>query len=262
LPCRSRSWPTPSRRPSATPDTKAVAQSLLTPQFPHIPTFLVVAVALIGTTISPYMQFYVASAVMDKKIGPADYPAERFDTINGAILSDVIAIFTIIATGAATGGTGALTSARQAADALRPVAGAAAPALFATGLLGASLLAAAVVPLSSSYTIAEAAGAERSISASFRRAPLFYGLFTFQLVLGAGIALAPGNLVLLVVSMQVLNGLITPVVLTLVLILANRRSVLGDAANGRWFRVVATACVATIETLGLTVVAMNVVAAA
>jgi hypothetical protein len=136
-------------------------------------------------------------------------------------------------------------------------AGPAAPALFAVGLLGASLLAAAVVPLSSSYAIAEAAGAERSISAGFRQAPLFYGLFTVQLVVGAGVALAPGNLVSLVVNMQVLNGLITPVLLTFVLILANRRSVLGGAANGRVFRVIATACVAAIGTLALTVLVMN-----
>ena len=136
--------------------------------------------------------------------------------------------------------------------------GSAAPALFAVGLLGASLLAAGVVPLSTSYAIAEAVGAERSVSNSFRQAPLFFGLFTFQLVVGAVVALAPGNLISLVVNMQVLNGLITPVLLVFILILANRRSVLGDAVNGRVFRAVATICVASVGALALTVVALRV----
>jgi Mn2+/Fe2+ NRAMP family transporter len=124
-------------------------------------------------------------------------------------------------------------------------------------LLGASLLAAAVVPLSSSYAIAEAVGAERSISSRLGQAPLFFGLFTVQLVVGAAVALAPGNLVSLVVNMQVLNGLITPVLLVFILILANRRSILGDAANGRVFRVVATVCVAAVGVLALSVVVLK-----
>ena len=178
--------------------------------------------------------------VVDKKIGPKEYPAERIDTVNGAILSDILSMFIIIATAAAIGGTGPLTSAREASQALTPAVGAAAPLLLGIGLLGASLLAAVVVPLSSSYAIAEALGAERSFSSSLCRAPLFFGLFTMQLVIGAAVALAPGNLVSRVVNMQVVNGLITPVLLVFVLILANRRSVLGSAANGPVFRAVAT----------------------
>ena len=241
----------------AHPSPRVVARNLLLPNFPHSTAFLLIAVALIGTTITPYMQFYVASAVVDKKIGPKQYPAERVDTINGAILSDVVSIFIIIATAAAIGGTGPLLSARQAALALVPAVGSYAPTLFGVGLLGASLLAAVVVPLSSSYAIAEGVGAERSVSDSFRRAPLFFGLFTLQLVIGAVVALAPGNLISLVVNMQVLNGVITPVLLTFVLILANRRSVLGDAANGPVFRVVSTICVATVSVLAFAVVVLK-----
>jgi Mn2+/Fe2+ NRAMP family transporter len=241
----------------AHPSPRLVARNLLAPNFPHSTAFLLIAVALIGTTITPYMQFYVASAVVDKKIGPKQYPAERVDTINGAILSDVVSIFIIIATAAAIGGTGPLLSARQAALALVPAVGSYAPTLFGVGLLGASLLAAVVVPLSSSYAIAEAVGAERSVSDSFRRAPLFFGLFTLQLVVGATVALAPGNLISLVVNMQVLNGLITPVLLTFVLILANRRSVLGDAANGPVFRVLATVCVVTVGVLAFAVLVLK-----
>ena len=243
----------------AHPNARLVARDLLTPQFTHSSAFLILAVALIGTTITPYMQFYVASAVVDKKIGPKQYPSERIDTINGAILSDVISMFIIIATAAAIGGTGPLTSAREAAQALVPAVGSAAPTLFGIGLLGASLLAAAVVPLSTAYAIAESAGAERSVSSSFRQAPLFFGLFTLQLVVGAAVALAPGNLVTRVVNMQVLNGLITPVILSFILILANRRSVLGDAANGRTFRIAATVCVVSVGAMALAVVVLKLV---
>jgi Mn2+/Fe2+ NRAMP family transporter len=242
----------------AHPNTHRVMRDLFTPQFPHSTAFLVIAVALIGTTITPYMQFYVSSAVVDKKIGPAGYPAERVDTVNGAILSNVVSIFIIIATAAAIGGTGPLSTARQAAEALRPAVGSAAPTLFGIGLLGASLLAAAVVPLSSSYAIAEAVGAERSVSDGVRQAPLFFGLFTVQLVGGAAIALAPGNLISLVVNMQVINGAISPALLVFVLVLANRRSVVGAAANGPVYRAVATVCVAAVGVLAAAVVVLKI----
>jgi len=126
------------------------------------------------------------------------------------------------------------------------------------GLLGASLLAASVVPLSTSYAIADATGSPRSVSASFRQAPLFYGLFTFQIVVGAGIALSPGNLVALVVNAQVLNGIITPMLLTYILILANRKRVLGSAVNGRIFKVVATLCVAIVGVMSFVVLVQTV----
>ncbi|HVM57547.1 MAG TPA: divalent metal cation transporter [Gaiellaceae bacterium] len=241
----------------AHPDWRTVAADLVAPHFVRSAAFLVLAVALIGTTITPYMQFYAASAVVDKGIGPKEYPAERVDAVNGAIVSDVVSIFIIIATAAAIGGTGPLQSAHQAALALEPAVGSAAPTLFGVGLLGASLLAAAVVPLSSSYAIAEGLGVERSVSDSFRRAPFFFGLFTLQLVVGAAVALAPGNLVSLAVNMQVLNGLITPVLLVFILVLANRRSVLGDAANRPLFRAVATLCVAGVGALALAVVVLT-----
>ena len=241
----------------AHPDWHVVGSDLVVPHFLHSTAFLVLAVALIGTTITPYMQFYVASAVVDKGIGPKQYKAERVDTVNGAILSDVVSVFILIATAAAIGGTGPLSSAREAAKALEPAVGSAAPTLFGVGLLGASLLAAAVVPLSSSYAIAEGLGVERSVSDRFRQAPVFFGLFTLQLVIGAAVALAPGNLVSLVVNMQVLNGLITPVLLILILILANRRSVLGDAANRPVFRAVSTVCVAAVAVLAFAVVVLK-----
>jgi len=231
------------------PHAGVVLSNLLWPHFLHTNAFLLLAVALVGTTITPYMQFYVASAVVDKGVTPNTYRGERFDTVNGAILSNVVSIFIIIATAAAIGGTGALDSVRQASEALQPVA---------FGLLGASLLAATVVPLSSAYAIAETAGVERSMSCKLRQAPVFYGLYTLQLVVGALIALLPGNLVELVIKAQVLNGFITPVLLTYILILANRRSVLGKAANGPVFRAVATVCVAVVGTLSAVVLIQTI----
>src|ERR1700732_3799067 len=177
----------------------------------------------ISVSIPPYMQFYDASAVVDKHITPANYPSERIDSVSGSIWSNIVSIFIIIATAAAIGGSGPLQAPQRAAEALRPAVGPAAPALFAVGLLGASLLAASVVPLSTSYAIADAVGAPRSVSAKLGQGPLFYGIFTLQVVVGAAVALAPGNLVALVVNAQVLNGVITPLLLTYVLILANRR---------------------------------------
>jgi len=157
------------------PHWGTVASNLLWPHFLHTKAFLLLAVALIGTTITPCMQFYLTSAVVDKGVTPQSYKGERIDTINGAILSDVVSIFIIIATAAAIGGTGALTDVGQAAAALRPVAGDAASKLFAVGLLGAALLAATVVPLSTAYAIAETAGVERSLSRKLGQAPFFMG---------------------------------------------------------------------------------------
>jgi Mn2+/Fe2+ NRAMP family transporter len=240
------------------PNWQQVGSNLVIPHLAGSKAFLFLCVALIGTTITPYMQLYQAAAVADRGIGPDDYPAERADTIFGSIFCNLISITIIVATAAAIGGSGPLSSAAQAATALRPVAGQAATQLFALGLLGASALAAAVVPLSTSYALAEAVGVERSVSRSFREAPLFLGLFTGLVAVGAAIALAPGNLISLLINTQVINGLITPIILTFILILANRRSVLGDAANGRKLKVLATVCVAVVAVLAAVVLVQTV----
>ena len=175
--------------------------------------------------------------MVDKGVKPEEYHFQRFDAITGAVMAAIVAMSIIVATGATIGGTGPLTSASTAAQGLRPVAGAFAKTLFGLGLLGASALAAAVVPLSTSYAVAEAIGVERSVSSSFRQAPVFLGIFTFQIVVGAAVVLVPGNLITLILNTQVLEGVITPVTLILILVLANRRSLLGSASNGpvaRW----------------------------
>jgi Mn2+/Fe2+ NRAMP family transporter len=242
----------------ARPNLTQAGSDLIWAHFTGSKAFLLLAVALIGTTITPYMQFYIAAAIADKGIGPDDYGKERVDAVGGAIFADLISIFIIVATAAAIKTRAPLATAQQAAQALRPVAGRFASQLFALGLLGASSLAAAVVPLSTAYALSEAVGAERSVGKSFREARLFLGLFTGQVVIGAGVALIPGNLIQLLVQAQVLNGVITPILLTYVLVLANRRSLLGAAANGLIFRVIATICVVVIAIMATAVLGLTV----
>ena len=153
---------------------------------------------------------------------------------------------------------GRLDSAQQAAEALRPVAGDGAAVLFAVGLLGASALAGAVVPLSSSYAISEAVGVERSVSRRFTEAPLFLGLFTLQIVLGAAVAMTPVNLISLLIGTRVLQGLITPIVLVYILVLTNRRSLLGSAANRPAFRIAATIAVVAVSAMSLLLLSSTV----
>lgn len=241
------------------PRWSQVGADTVIPHFVGSKSFILLGVALIGTTITPYMQLYVAAAVADKGIGPDEYHLERVDTVGGAVMGNVISCFIIIASGTALGRFGLpLASAHQAAEALKPVAGSASVDLFGLGLLGASMLAGAVVPLSTAYAVSEALGVERSVSRTFAEAPLFLSLFSAQIVIGALVALLPGNLVSLLINTQTLNGLITPVILVFILILANRRRLLGDAANGPAFRVVATICVAAVAAMAAILIGQTV----
>ena len=242
----------------AKPNWHEVAANTLWPHFVATRSFLLLSVALIGTTITPYIQLYEAGAVVDKGVKPDEYAYQRLDAIVGALLAAFVAMSIIVATGATIGGSGPLTSASYAAKALEPVAGPAAETLFGLGLLGASALAAAVVPLSTSYAVAEAIGVERSVSSTFRQAPVFLGLFTFQILVGAAVVLVPGNLITLILNTQVLEGVITPVTLILILVLANRRSLLGAAANGRLARTVGGICIVAVAVVAAVYVLLTV----
>lgn len=239
-------------------DWAQAGADLVIPHLAFSKGFLLLGVALIGTTISPYMQLYAASGVVDRGADRADYPRVRLDAVLGAVFAVVVAMTIIIATAAAIGGSGPLNSAAEAARALRPVAGQAAETLFALGLIGASALAGAVVPLSSAYAISEAVGVERSISRRFAEARLFLGLFTVQIVIGAALALTRINLITLLIGSYVLQGVLTPVILVYILVLTNRRSVLGAAANGPVFRAVATVVVAGVSAMSLFLLATTV----
>jgi Mn2+/Fe2+ NRAMP family transporter len=242
----------------AQPDWAEVAENAVWPHFIASRDFLLIAIALVGTTITPYMQLYQAAAVADRGIGPNEYREERIDAVFGALFAGFIFMSILIATAAAIGGSGPLTSAAEAAKALEPVAGAGAETLFAIGLLGASALAAAVVPLSTAYGLAEAVGAERSVSRRLREAPLFLGLFTAQVIIGAGVALIPVNLIDLLITTQILNGFITPVILFLLWVLTNRPSVVGDAVSGPKFKAFTFVCVLAVSALAITVLVTTV----
>lgn len=242
----------------AHPDWGTVVSNALIPHFVGSRAFLLMAVALVGTTITPYMQLYQAAAVADAGASPEEYRRVRTDAVVGAVVAGLIFICILIATAATIGGTGPLTSAAEAAKALEPAVGSSAQTLFGIGLLGASALAAAVVPLSTAYGLAEAVGAERSVSRRFSEAPLFLGLFAAQVVLGASVALIPVNLISLLIGMQVLNGLVTPVILGFLYVLSNRRAVVGDAVSSTRNRVLALGCVAIVSVLALVVVVTTV----
>jgi Mn2+/Fe2+ NRAMP family transporter len=233
------------------PDWQAVGVNLVWPHLEFSKSFLLLGVALIGTTVSPYMQLYAAAGVVDKGADAADYPRARIDAISGALFACIVSVTIIIATAAAIGGTGPLTSAAEAAKALKPVAGSAAEVMFALGLIGASALAGAVVPLSSAYAISEAVGVERSVSRRFTEARLFLGLFTLQVIIGAALALTRVNLITLLIGTQVLQGIVTPVILAYILILTNSRKLLGKAANGTVFRIVAGLVVVAVSAMSL-----------
>lgn len=218
------------------PDWAAVARGTLIPSFRTDTKYLLVVIALIGTTISPYMQFSLQAIIADKGVKLGEYRLQRVETLVGVILSDLIAFFIIAATGATLHVRGIydIQSADQAAIALEPIAGAFAEQLFALGLLGASLLAASILPLTSAYAVCEAFGWERGLQQEWDDAPIFYGLYTGIIVIGAAFALIPGvPLFTLLLLAYDVNGILLPIILILMLRLANNRRLMGGYVNGR-----------------------------
>jgi Mn2+/Fe2+ NRAMP family transporter len=179
--------------------------------------------------------------VVERGITPREYPLARLDVVSGAVFADAIAFFIIVATGATLFVHGiAVTTAADAAKALEPFAGPFATTLFAVGLLGASLLAAAVLPLTSAYSVAEAFGFEKGVTASFRGAPVFMGIFTSILTVGAAVALVPGlPAIQMLLIIQVVNGMLLPVVLIAALKLTNNAELMGPYKNGGVFNGIA-----------------------
>ncbi|MEA2603704.1 MAG: hypothetical protein QOF89_4696 [Acidobacteriota bacterium] len=222
--------------------------------------YLHLLVALIGTTISPYMQLYVQSSVVEKGVTPEDYRYTRFDVIVGTVTAGIVAMFIIIATAATLYPRGiAVESAADAARALEPVAGHYSGMLFALGLLGASLLAAGVLPLATTYMLSEALGFERGVSHSWSEAPIFMGTFTGLIVLGAAVALLPGlPLIQVLVGVYVLNGLLLPVELFAILRLINDPEIMSQHVNGRVYNFFAWAIAVVVSLLSLALIVMTV----
>jgi Mn2+/Fe2+ NRAMP family transporter len=218
----------------AHPDWGTIARAVIRPSFSFEGAYLFTLVAVVGTTISPYMQVFVQSSVVDKGVTAEDYQSTRTDVWAGTIFSDVIAFFIIVSTAATLNKYGLrVESAADAAIALKPLAGPYAEKLFAIGLFGASMLAAGVLPLATAYSISEALGFEKGVSRSFREAPIFIGVFTFLIAVGATIAVIPDlPLIRVLLVTQVINGLLLPVILIAVLRLVNNRELMGGHVNG------------------------------
>ncbi|MCL4489392.1 MAG: Nramp family divalent metal transporter [Chloroflexi bacterium] len=236
------------------PDWAAVLHGTVVPTVQLNQGFILVLIATIGTTISPYMQFTLASTIVDKGVQPSEYRGEASETLLGVFLSDLFAFFIIVATAATLHQQGItqIDSASQAALALEPIAGPLAELLFGVGLLGASLLAASILPLSTAYSVCEAFGWERGVNRKWNQAPVFYGIYTALIVIGALVALIPGApLFLIFVLVYDLNGILLPVLLVLMLRLANDRRLLGNRVNGPVANALGIATSATL--IGLTV---------
>jgi Mn2+/Fe2+ NRAMP family transporter len=220
-------------------------------------------IALIGTSITPYMQLYLQSSVVEKGTPPDEYPYVRLDVVSGAVFAQLVAVFIVITTGATLFGHGfagkGVGSADDAAQALVPLAGIYAAQLFAVGLIGASLLAAAVVPLSTAFVVAEGFGAERSIQNRFPDAPLFFGLFLGLLAVTALIMLIPGVPIAgVAIGTQTLDGILLPVLLVFILILANNRRLLGSRVNGRIYNLIAVITVGILSLLTVALIATSI----
>jgi Mn2+/Fe2+ NRAMP family transporter len=218
----------------AHPDWKLALHDTIVPQWQNDSAYLIMIVGLIGTTITPWMQFYLQASVVEKGIDKRRYALSRWDVILGCVVTDVIAFFIVVACAATLYKSGHrdIKDAAEAAVALAPFAGKFASLLFAIGLINASLLSAAILPLATSYNICEGLGFESGIDRRFSEAPIFYGLYTGLIVCGAGVILIPHvPLLKIILLSQVANGILIPFVLVFMLILINRKRVMGDYKN-------------------------------
>lgn len=236
------------------PDWTTVLQQTFVPPIQLNQGYLLTFVAVIGTTIAPWMQFYQQSAIADKHIAIKHLNIERMDTYVGAFITDFVAFFIVVSTGATLFIHHIqINQASDAAAALGPLAGNYAKILFGIGLLNASLMAASVLPLSTAYSIAEAFGWERGVGRTWKEAPQFLSLYTFIIVVGAGITLfVPADRLVFVLNLpNVVGGMLLPLILILMIILCNDRRLLGRYVNGPIFNVIAwiTTIVMSILTL-------------
>jgi len=217
-------------------------------------SYIYMAIGVVGTTIAPWMQFYLQSSVVEKGIRVKDYPASRLDVIVGCFFTDIIAWFIIVACAATlfVHGMGAIQVAADAAEAMRPLAGDYAFILFAFGLFNASLFAASILPLSTAYTVCEGLGFESGVDKNFKEAPLFYWLYTLLIVGGAltVLLLPDAQLINVAILSQVLNGVLLPVVIILMLMLINRSDLMGKHKNSGLWNVIAWAT--SIIVIGMT----------
>ena len=232
----------------AKPDWLEVARSTVTPSFEASLPFVVMMVGIVGTTIAPWMQFYQQAAVVEKGIATRNLREARIDVAVGTLGAVVVVWFIVVACGATLHAAGVhIENAADAEHALQPLAGKYAGLLFGFGLFNASLFAAAILPLSTAYSVCEGIGWERGIDYKLREAPQFYSIYTALIAIGAGTVMIPGLPLLKVLYFsQVANGILLPAVLLFMLALANRKDLLGEHVNSRSFNVIAWTLVVTL----------------
>ena len=245
----------------AKPNWTEVATGFVEPTFNTDSVFLFTIMALIGTTITPFMQVYVQSSVVEKQMDKDDLSIARADVIVGTLFACMIAAFIVISTAATLHSAGITTidSAATAAESLVPIAGSYAKYLFAVGLFGAAMLAMGVLPLATAYSLSEALGFEKGLSRSFREAPIFLGIFTALILMGAIVALVPGiPQIKLLLFTQTINGVLLPIILIAVLSLANNREIMGEYRNSIWLNVAAGTTTVVISMLSLLLIGKTI----
>jgi NRAMP (natural resistance-associated macrophage protein)-like metal ion transporter len=238
------------------PDWSHALHDTFIPQLSRDPGYVVMIVGLIGTTITPWMQFYLQASVVEKGISKRNYKLCRLDVVFGCIVTDVIAFFIVVACASTLFQSGThreINDVGEAAKALAPFAGQFASLLFAVGLVNASLLSAAILPLATAYNVCEGLGFESGIDRRFGEAPIFYGLYTALILSGAGFVLIPCMPLLKVILFsQVANGVLLPFVLTFMLLLVNKDRLMGEYKNGVWGNIIGIAT--SLIMIALTVV--------
>ena len=239
------------------PQWKDVIHQTFFPHFFHSTAYFVMIVAIIGTTISPWMQFYIQSAIVDKGIRKEQYAASRIDVVSGALFTDIIAFFIVVACAATiyvhnigNAHPIVVNAVGDVAIALQPLAGHFASLLFALGLLNAAIFTASILPLSTAYYVCEAFGFERGIDRRFSEAKIFYSLYLGLLLIGALTVIVPrAPLLAIIFYSQVFNGALLPVVLVLMLLLVNNKRLMGTWTNSLFFNIVAWITVAVVGAL-------------
>ncbi|MEI9980062.1 MAG: Nramp family divalent metal transporter [Edaphobacter sp.] len=220
-------------------------------------SYIYMTVGVIGTTITPWMQFYLQSSIVEKGVSVRQYKASRLDVIIGSIFTDIVAWFIVVACAATlfTHGMRNIADPSDAAQAMKPLAGDYAFILFAAGLFNASLFAASILPLSTAYTVCEGLGFESGLDKGFREAKFFYWLYSLLLFAGAAVVLIPNfPLVKFSILSQVLNGILLPLVLVFMLKLINKHDLMGKYTNTRWLNAIAWATAIIVTGLSLVLV--------
>lgn len=243
------------------PDWSQVAVEFVKPSFQFDTAYLFTVMALIGTTITPFMQVFVQSSVVEKGMDEEDLFLARTDAIFGTVFACVIAAFIVISTAATLHKNGIyeLDSAATAAESLTPFAGVYAKYLFGIGLFGAAMLAMGVLPLATAYSLSEALGFEKGLSRSFREAPIFLGIFTTLIVLGVIVALIPQiPQIKLLLFTQSINGILLPILLAAIVSLSSNKEIMGEYANGLLFKFIAWSMTIILSFLSLMLIGKTI----